>query len=87
MKKLSLALPLAAMLFLGACSSGDSGKSGERPDSEGDEQVKDPVMNSGPQTEAERAETAVADSSAGYNDSSQKAAGYARPDSLVAPVP
>ena len=61
MKKIA-ALSVAAMLTLAACS--DNADKGE-----GNNQVKDPVMNSGPETEGDRARDAVKDSASAGQDS------------------
>ena len=61
MKKIA-ALSVAAMLALAACS--DNADKGE-----GNKQVQDPVMNSGPETEGDRARDAVKDSAAANQDS------------------
>jgi hypothetical protein len=55
MKKIAIILS-AATLFLAACGN-DSSKD------EGGDQVKEPVLNSGANTEGERATDAVSDSS------------------------
>lgn len=61
MKKIAIFLS-AATLFLAACGN-DSSKN------EGGDQVDEPVMNSGPNTEGERATDAVSDSSKAGSDS------------------
>jgi hypothetical protein len=60
MKKIAIIFSVCAFLFT-AC--GDNGNTGtnEKHD-EGSEQVQDPVLNSGPETEQERATDAVRDS-------------------------
>jgi hypothetical protein len=62
MKKIAILLSATTLLFCAACS-GDSSKS------EGGDQVKEPVMNSGPNTEGERATDAVSDSANAGSDS------------------
>jgi ABC-type glycerol-3-phosphate transport system substrate-binding protein len=62
MKKIAIALSAAAVLSFAACSDNSSKK-------EGSDQVKEPVMNSGPETEAERAKEAVKDSANAGPDS------------------
>lgn len=61
MKKITLILSASALLFFSACSEGSK--------NEGGDQVKDPVMNSGANTEGERAENAVSDSANAGKDS------------------
>ena len=61
MKKIAISLSVATMLAFAACSD-NSGK-------EGDTEVKEPVMNSGPETEADRAKEAVKDSASAGADS------------------
>jgi hypothetical protein len=61
MKKFSLILSASALLFFAACS-GDS-------KNEGGDQVKEPVMNSGANTEGDRAKDAVSDSADAGSDS------------------
>lgn len=61
MKKIAMTLSVITMLAFAACSD-NSGK-------EGDNEAKDPVMNSGPETEAERAKEAVKDSASAGADS------------------
>jgi len=56
MKKIALPLIANAFLFLAACSDNP-------PKDSGQDQVPVPVQNSGPETEAARANTAVQDSS------------------------
>jgi len=62
MKKIAIVLSTALLLVFTGCS-GDSSKK------EGDDQVKDPVMNSGSNTEGERATDAVSDSAKAGSDS------------------
>ena len=61
MKKIAISLSAAALMFIFAC--GDTSKT------EGGDQVDEPVMNSGPNTEGERATDAVADSANAGSDS------------------
>jgi len=62
MKRTALTLSAAALIFLGSC--------GDNPSKDdGGDQVKEPVMNSGPNTEGERATEAVSDSSSAGSDS------------------
>jgi hypothetical protein len=61
MKKLTIILSATFLLFLSSCAD-DSKK-------EGGDQVDEPVMNSGPNTEGERATDAVSDSARGGSDS------------------
>ena len=63
MKKIALTLSVAAMLALAACDSSNEDKG------EGNNQVQDPVMNSGPETEGDRARDAVKDSADAGSDS------------------
>lgn len=58
MKKIAVILS-ACTLFFAACADN---KSDTEKHDEGSEQVQDPVMNSGPETEQERATDAVRDS-------------------------
>jgi hypothetical protein len=60
MKKIAIMLS-AATLFLAACGNNSS-------KDEGGDQVDEPVMNSGPNTEGERATDAVSDSSKAESD-------------------
>ena len=62
MKKIAITLSVATMLTLAACS-------GHSDKGEGNNQVHDPVMNSGPETEGDRARDAVKDSAAAGEDS------------------
>ena len=62
MKK--IAIFLAASMLVVFVSCGDNSTKNE-----GGEQVDEPVMNSGPNTEGERATDAVSDSSAAGSDS------------------
>lgn len=61
MKKLAITLSVIAMLAFAACS--------DNSEKESDSQVEDPVMNSGPETEAEMAKEAVKDSANAGSDS------------------
>lgn len=61
MKKVAITLSVIAMLAFAACS--------DNSEKEGADQVKDPVMNSGAETEGERAREAVKDSAAAGGDS------------------
>jgi hypothetical protein len=61
MKKIAIILS-ATTLFLAACGNNSS-------KDEGGDQVDEPVMNSGPNTEGERATDAVSDSSNAGSDS------------------
>lgn len=60
MKKIAVLLS-ACTLFFAACA--DNKTDNKETHDEGSEQVQDPVMNSGPETEQERATDAVRDSS------------------------
>jgi hypothetical protein len=69
MKKVAILLS-SAVLFFAAC--GDN--SNENPDkNSGDEQIQEPVLNSGPEAEASRATNAVRDSL--MKDSAKKVMG------------
>lgn len=70
MKNTALTLSASVLLFLAACSSNN-----EPSKNSGNDQVKDPVMNSGPETETERAVDATRRDSA--------SADYGHPDSTV----
>ena len=61
MKKLAMILSVATMLVFTSCAD-NADKNGEAP-------VDEPVMNSGPETEAERAKDAVKDSADAGADS------------------
>ena len=61
MKKIAISLSAAALLFLSSC--------GDNSNNEGGDQVDEPVLNSGPNTEGERATDAVADSANAGSDS------------------
>ena len=61
MKKIAMTLSVATMLAFTACSDNST--------KEGDSEVKEPVMNSGPETEADRAKEAVKDSADAGADS------------------
>ncbi|HUQ64838.1 MAG TPA: hypothetical protein VM101_01700 [Flavitalea sp.] len=62
MKRIALTLAVFVMLAFTSCSDSTS-------NDKSDTQVKDPVMNSGPQTEGERAQDAVKDSAHAGSDS------------------
>jgi hypothetical protein len=62
MKRIALTLSVIAMLAFAACSGNSS-------NDKSDTEVKDPVMNSGPETEGERAKDAVKDSADAGSDS------------------
>ena len=62
MKKIAILLSAAMIVFFTACGDNSS-------KDEGDSQVEDPVMNSGPNTEGERATEAVSDSAKAGSDS------------------
>ena len=62
MKKIAITLSAMTLMFFVAC--GDSSSKNE-----GGDQVDEPVMNSGPNTEGERAVDAVADSANAGSDS------------------
>ena len=61
MKKYAITLSIIAALSLGACA--------DKSENEGSNEVQDPVMNSGPETEADRAKDAVKDSASAGSDS------------------
>jgi len=61
MKRIAITLSVVTMLAFTACS--------DNAEKDGDSQVKDPVMNSGPETEADRAKEAVKDSANAGEDS------------------
>ena len=61
MKRMAITLSVIAMLAFAACA--------DNAENEGDSQVKDPVMNSGPETEGDRAKEAVKDSASAGEDS------------------
>jgi hypothetical protein len=60
MKRIAITLSVIAMLAFAACDNSEN---------EGDNQVQDPVMNSGPETEGDRAKEAVRDSASAGEDS------------------
>jgi hypothetical protein len=62
MKKIAVSLSVAAMLAFAACASNED-------KGEGNNQVQDPVLNSGPETEGDRARDAVKDSANAGSDS------------------
>lgn len=62
MKKIAFILSVATILSFAACSDNSS-------NNDGGDQVKQPVMNSGPETEAERAKEAVRDTANANSDS------------------
>jgi hypothetical protein len=62
MKKIAISLSVAAMIAFAACADNED-------KGEGNDQVQDPVMNSGPETEGDRARDAVKDSAAAGSDS------------------
>lgn len=64
MKKMALALSAVLMIFISSCA--DDTKD------EGGNQVDEPVMNSGSNTEGERATDAVSDSASTGGDSVQR---------------
>jgi len=61
MKRIAMILSVAAMISFAACGDSATDKS--------DTQPGDPVMNSGPETEADRAKEAVKDSANAGADS------------------
>lgn len=61
MKRIAITISVIAMLAFAACA--------ESSENEGDNQVQDPVMNSGPETEGDRAKDAVKDSASAGEDS------------------
>ena len=61
MKKIAMTLSVVTMLAFAACS--------DEADNKGEAPVDEPVMNSGPETEAERAKEAVKDSANAGADS------------------
>lgn len=63
MKKIAVTLSTAALLFFAACADDNS-------KNDGGDQLDDPVMNSGANTEGERATEAVSDSANADRDSS-----------------
>jgi hypothetical protein len=65
MKKLAMILSVAAMLTFAACAD-NADKDGTAP---GQNPTDEPVLNSGPETEGERAKEAVKDSANADNDS------------------
>lgn len=68
MKTLSILL-IGATIFCAACGENDASRDSQR----GGEQVKPPVMNSGPEAERERAINATSDSTArGDSDATGK---------------
>ena len=62
MKKIAIFLSAATMVFFTACGDNSS-------KNEGGDQVDEPVLNSGPNTEGERATDAVSDSANAGGDS------------------
>jgi hypothetical protein len=62
MKKIAIAISAAMLIFFAACSD-DSSKN------DGGDQIDEPVLNSGPNTEGERAKDAVKDSAHAGSDS------------------
>lgn len=62
MKKIAITFSLAIVLAFAACGDNTSNE-------EGNNQVQDPVLNSGPEAEAERAKDAVKDSASAGADS------------------
>lgn len=62
MKKIAITLSAATILSFAACSDNAS-------KDEGGNQVQEPVMNSGPETEGQRARDAVRDSANAGSDS------------------
>lgn len=62
MKKIAISLSVATMLAFAACSD-------NADKAEGNNQVQDPVMNSGAETEGDRARDAVKDSASAGDDS------------------
>jgi hypothetical protein len=63
MKKIAITLSVITILALAACSGNDNKQVEEN------NEVEDPVMNSGPETEAEIAKDAVKDSAQAGSDS------------------
>ncbi len=61
MKKVATVLSVIAIMAFAACA--------DNSDSKGSEQVDQPVLNSGPETEADRATDALKDSAAAGSDS------------------
>lgn len=61
MKRIAIILSVVAMISFAACSDSATDKS--------DTQAADPVLNSGPETEADRAKEAVKDSANADSDS------------------
>jgi len=67
MKKIAIALSVATVLTFAACSdNSNADKEGQAP---GQNPTDEPVMNSGPETEGERAKEAVKDSANAGADS------------------
>jgi hypothetical protein len=62
MKKIALTLSVVTVLAFAACSDNKS-------ENEGSNQVQDPVLNSGAETEGDRARDAVKDSASAGSDS------------------
>lgn len=62
MKKIAIMLSVITMLAFAACGDNSSNE-------EGNNQVQDPALNSGPETEADRAKDAVKDSAEAGADS------------------
>ncbi len=69
MKKIAVVLSACA-LFFAACG-GNSDTGSQENKTEGSDQVQDPVMNSGPETEQERATDAVRDSTVRSDSNAQ----------------
>ena len=65
MKKIAITLSVATILTFAACSS-NADKEGQGP---GQKPTDEPVMNSGPETEGDRAKEAVKDSANAGADS------------------
>ena len=65
MKKIAITLSVATMLTFAACSD-NADKGGQAP---GQKATDEPVMNSGPETEADRAKEALKDSANAGADS------------------
>lgn len=63
MKRFAITLSTVTILFFTACSDNSSSKD------EGGDQVQEPVLNSGPDVEGERATDAVRDSANAGSDS------------------
>ncbi len=65
MKKIAAFLSAATIIFFASCGDNSS-------KDEGGDQVEEPVLNSGPNTEGERATDAVSDSANAGSDSTVK---------------